>query len=521
MGILFKRVVSCAMVCLIGVASTGMTAINTPITTIIVNADESYKSWRQGDSRWGSMRLGGSGYTMSNSGCAATSLTMLMVHSGSVADSSFTPATLCTFFNNNGGFSNRGDISWSVANKLSSSFSFQGYGTLSSSSSSGKTNEIKSYLDAGYYLIVGVKDGGHWVAVDRVENGVVYIIDPANGQVRNLFEAYSNSGIYKIRKFYGANSVIQTNEVVKEEEKKEQNKVEELPNLSTQKESEEAKTSTSSTYSSGLYNLTSELCFRIDASSSADVIDIIPYDTSLNVLETDGEWGYTCYDGNMGWINLGYSKKVQTSYKYSTGVYTNAEPLNYRASASTSAESYGIIPIGTILEVTEVNNNWGKIYYEGKSAWICLNYASEGETVYSSAVDIAVSNSDNNIGVYVTTDNLCLRKDNSTNSTKLDVIENGTAIDIVAVIDNWGKTIYDGQVGWVCLDYAKYQNKFTRIPCDANGDSLLNIDDIFYVAHKLKTGQSFTESEKAVLDLDNSGGINSADYLLLKYVIVY
>jgi mannosyl-glycoprotein endo-beta-N-acetylglucosaminidase len=533
------------------------------MTTISASADETYKSWKQGDSRWGSMRLGSSSYTMSNSGCAVTAVAMLMVHSGSVTDSSFNPGTFCTFLSNNGGLSSAGDISWSAATKLASSFQFEGYGSFSSSSASGKISEIKNYLDNGYYLAVSVKNGGHWVAIDRVENGVAYAIDPANGKVVNLFEAYSNSGISKIRKFRGANSVTNTTIVDTEEV------AEELPTLSnetttsnksttsttstststskntttstsssTKSNTSTAGTSTStastgtttttntstttsknSTYSTGLYQLTSDLCLRTDATSSADVIDIIPNATYLNVSDVDGEWGYVCYNGNMGWMHLGYAKKTQSSYKYSTGTYTTAEPLNYRASASISAESYGIIPINTTVEVLAVNGEWGKVSYNGKSAWICLSFVSSGTTEFSSAVNVAVSNSSNKVGTYVTTDNLCLRESNSTDTEKLDVIGMGTKIDIVSIDGNWGKTVYNGQIGWVCLDYAKLSNSTT--PYDVNGDGQLNVNDILYVSDKLKNGKSFTQSELTTLDFDGNGSVDCSDYILLKQLILF
>jgi hypothetical protein len=542
------------MICLIGVGGTGITTIELPMTTISASADETYKSWKQGDSRWGSMRLGSSSYTMSNSGCAVTAVAMLMVHSGSVTDSSFTPGTFCTFLSNNGGLSSQGDISWSAATKLASSFKFEGYGSLSSSSVSGKVSEIKNYIDAGYYLAVSVKNGGHWVAVDRVENGVVYVIDPANGKVVNLFDAYSNSGISKIRKFKGANSVSTSNVVIEDTEEV----AEELPTLpnettsstttssnkstsstkststssstksntsttstSTTTNTTTATTSKSTTYSTGLYQLTSELCLRTDATSSADVIDIIPYAEYLNVSDIDGEWGYVCYDGNMGWINLGYAKKSQSSYKYSTGTYTTAEPLNYRASASISAESYGIIPINTTVEVLAVNGEWGKVSYNGKTAWICLSFVSAGTTEFSSAVNVATSNSSSKIGTYVTTDNLCLRESTSADTEKLDVISMGTKIDIISIDGNWGKTVYNNQVGWVCLDYAKLSSSYTTIPYDVNNDGQLNVNDILYVSDKIKNGKAFTQSELSLLDFDGNGSVDCSDYILLKQLILF
>lgn len=517
MGILLKRVVSCAMVCLIGMASAGITTVEMPITTISASADESYQSWRQGDSRWGSMRLGGSGYTMSNSGCAATALSMLMVHSGSITDSSFTPATLCTFFNNNGGFSSRGDISWGVSNKLASSFSFEGYGTLSSSSVSGKADEIQKYLDAGYYIILGVKSGGHWVAVDKVDGDKVYVFDPANGKHVNVFDAYSNSGIYKVRKFYGANSVVKN---VAPEVTKQETSEEELSILSSEK-TVEVKNNSNTTYSTGLYKLNSELCFRTDAYTSADVIDIIPNGTSINVSEVNGEWGYVCYNANMGWINLGYTDKVQSSYKYSTGTYTTAEPLNFRESNSTSADSYGLIPINSKVEILEVKDNWGKVNYASKEAWICLNYASEGDAQFSSAVNVAVSNSSNKIGVYVTNDNLNVRSGNDTSYAKLDLIPSDTKVNVIEIDGDWGKVIYGETVGWICLDYADYSSSFDYIPADINGDGLVNIQDVFEVSQKLKSGTKFTQSEIELVDFNKDGVVDATDYIIIKNIILF
>ncbi len=518
MGILLKRVISCAMVCLIGMASAGITTVEMPITTISASADASYQSWKQGDSRWGSMRLGGSSYTMANSGCAATALSMLMVHSGSVTDDSFTPATLCTFFNNNGGFSNRGDISWGVSSKLASSFSFEGYGTLSASSVSGKADEIQKYLDAGYYVILGVKSGGHWVAVDKVDGDKVYAFDPANGKYINVFDAYSNSGIYKVRKFYGANSIVKK---VDPEVTKQDTSNDDTPVLSVENASVDVKNSSNATYSTGLYKLNSELCFRTDAYTGADVIDIIPNGTSVNVSDIKGEWGYVCYNANMGWINLSYADKVQSSYKYSTGTYTTAEPLNFRETASTSADSYGLIPINSKIEVLEVNGNWGKVNYESKDAWICLDYASEGDAQISSAVNVAVSNSSSKIGVYTTNDNLNVRAGNSTSYAKLDLISSDTQVSIIEIDNDWGKVIYGETVGWISLDYVDYESSFDYLPGDINGDGLVNIQDVFVISQKLKSGTSFTQSEINVVDFNNDGVVNATDYIVIKNIILF
>lgn len=522
MGNLLKRVISSAMICLIGVAGTNFTNINLPITTMSVSATDDYTTWRQGDSRWGSMRLGSSGYTMSNSGCAATALSKLMVMSGSVTDSSFTPATLCSYFNQNGGFSSAGDISWGVSHKYASSFTFEGYDDLSSSSNSGKAEELKNLLDEGYYIVLGVKSGGHWVAVDKVEGSTIYAYDPANGKYISVFDAYSSSGVYKIRKFRGANSKPLSQDVIESEKEKEDKIVEQLPNVTDNKKSEEIKTAnSSSSYSTGLYKLTYELCLRTDGFSNADVIDIIPINTELNVSYVDNHWGYVCYNGNMGWINLEYTSKVKSDFDYSTGVYTTAEPLNYRESNSTSADTYGIIPADTEIRITQIKDNWGKTIYDGETAWVCLDYVSNGSSQFSSATNIAISNSRYELGVYEAQEELNLRKDSSSSSEKLDVISGGTDLNVISIDGEWGKVVYDNQVGWICLEYTDQVDNFDDyIPYDMNQDGSVNVADVFYISDILKNDGNFSDRELHLIDFNNDGKVDYDDYTTFKTLLL-
>lgn len=58
------------------------------------------------------------------------------------------------------------------------------------------------------------------------------------------------------------------------------------------------------------------------------------------------------------------------------GTYTiTTSVLNVRAAATTDSEKLGQVYSGQTYVVTAVSGNWGKITYEGKAAWICLDYA--------------------------------------------------------------------------------------------------------------------------------------------------
>ncbi len=70
-----------------------------------------------------------------------------------------------------------------------------------------KIAKMAEYVNNGYGVIISVRNGGHWVAVDRIEGSTVYMLDPGDRNT-NLFETYSESGedlaIYK-----GKNAAVQ------------------------------------------------------------------------------------------------------------------------------------------------------------------------------------------------------------------------------------------------------------------------------------------------------------------------
>ena len=99
---------------------------------LTVSGDSSYKTWLQSDSRWGSKCLGVSHETMSQVGCAVTSVAILAVHSGSVSEDSFNPGILCDYLSKNNGFDSFANLYWGAVSGLVSGFTFQKRANLSS-----------------------------------------------------------------------------------------------------------------------------------------------------------------------------------------------------------------------------------------------------------------------------------------------------------------------------------------------------------------------------------------------------
>ena len=84
---MFKNLKSCrkriiAAVSAAVIAFSSATYFQMHDVSIVQAANGEYRTWKQSDPRWGSIRLGGSSETISQSGCAVTSVAMLLVKAG-------------------------------------------------------------------------------------------------------------------------------------------------------------------------------------------------------------------------------------------------------------------------------------------------------------------------------------------------------------------------------------------------------------------------------------------------------
>ena len=194
------RCVAFAAACLITVSDANYFNITEVCTASSVS--DVYKTWKQGDSRWASLHLGRSPYTMGGYGCAVTSLAALLVHAGNFTDSDFDPGVFCRLMGQYDGFGSSGDIIWWKVSKIAPGFSFkETYYFEKAASNEEKFAKIKSLYKEGYYLIIDVKDSGHWVAIDRIENDTIYSIDPGGNRNPDVFKQYDPKGTTCIKIF--------------------------------------------------------------------------------------------------------------------------------------------------------------------------------------------------------------------------------------------------------------------------------------------------------------------------------
>lgn len=154
-----------------------------------------YQMWKNSDSRWSSVSLGG-GATIGGSGGLVVSLAIAMADCGATSES-YTPADLVTSLKAVGGLTSSGSLVWDKVSSAVPGFEEQTNVNMKSSSLlvAQKVEMIRQVVDKGYQVIVQIPKSSPWglryVAVDRVENGTVYMFDP-NGSRTDLFATYGN-----------------------------------------------------------------------------------------------------------------------------------------------------------------------------------------------------------------------------------------------------------------------------------------------------------------------------------------
>ncbi len=165
-------------------------------------AVEDYHTWCQMDERWADMPIGYS--DMASIGCYVTSIAVVAAASGARDTEYFNPGVFLQGLNDIGAFSADGSLtSWaSISAVIPEVGIYGGYRWFSSYSREGKIAEMQNWLDQGFYILCNV--GGHWVYVDSICDGTVYMVDPAQTG-NSMFDCYADCYINSYEVFTGLN----------------------------------------------------------------------------------------------------------------------------------------------------------------------------------------------------------------------------------------------------------------------------------------------------------------------------
>ncbi len=164
-------------------------------TTIKPNQNPgNWRTWKQCDSKWGSVTLQNSAHTICKWGCLITSIAMQIARSGTKTTiTPIDPSVAAKTFT----FSD-GIYIWGSQQKLAPNFVEVDEANLRVLGRKSIVEKLNEFNKENYYMVLQMYlpslATSHYVAIDYVdiENNEVYIIDPAKNDNPKLFEAYAN-----------------------------------------------------------------------------------------------------------------------------------------------------------------------------------------------------------------------------------------------------------------------------------------------------------------------------------------
>ena len=160
-----------------------------------VGSTGEFAKWKQYEGDWANtVYVGGSGRTIHEIGCLATSVSMLVAKSGvPVNVDPLNPGTFVSYLNDHNGFDSRGNFQWASVSNVAPTFKFVGKVELSGMTREQKLAKINELVNQPNTYVVAEVMGGnaqHWVAIDGVNGNNVIMMDPGSSST-DLWSKYN------------------------------------------------------------------------------------------------------------------------------------------------------------------------------------------------------------------------------------------------------------------------------------------------------------------------------------------
>lgn len=135
------------------------------------------------------------------------------------------------------------------------------------------------------------------------------------------------------------------------------------------------------------------LNLRETASSTGNKLVTLPEGTELDLLEQQGQWYKSTYQGKTGWISADY---VTVTMEPQKGIIAASGGLNLRELPSGTGKALITIPEGTTIELIEQQDKWYKTTYQSKTGWVSADYVTPTSSSMShisavTTVDLSVN----------------------------------------------------------------------------------------------------------------------------------
>ncbi len=193
-----------------------------------------------------------------------------------------------------------------------------------------------------------------------------------------------------------------------------------------------------------------------------------------------------------------------------TGYYETTSNLNLREGASASTSSLGTVSKGTTLAVTETSGIWGKVIYDGKEGWICLQYAKLVEKEFTEPLLPAEGS-----GLSVKSGYIFGVACGNTVSELEEMFVN----EDISFENDIDGLVATGTVLKLTVNEEEQYSYFLVVAGDINCDGDVTAADCVELKSHLTGAELLAEAPFAASDVDGNGRISTADYKKLQLAL--
>ncbi|MBQ1946451.1 MAG: SH3 domain-containing protein [Clostridia bacterium] len=208
----------------------------------------------------------------------------------------------------------------------------------------------------------------------------------------------------------------------------------------------------------GTVNNEDYLNLRAGAGTNYDILAQIPAGTVLPLFDINGEWAYTQYGRESGYVSMDYVTK-NDRYKGDAddGDACGAEVIasggvKMRTTASTNAYSPMNVPEGVIVKVKYNDGSWSEVYYAGVTGFVPTS-ALKMNNISVEEVKDTPGSGEQYAQVSSESTSLNMRTAANLSSTVMMEIPRGAMVIVTKESGDWCAVRYRGMNGYCMTKY--------------------------------------------------------------------
>ncbi len=256
---------------------------------------------------------------------------------------------------------------------------------------------------------------------------------------------------------------------------------------------------------------------RTQPNTSSAIMGRVYEGKALQVIGEENGWLKINHNGKVGYVSSQFvidgssngSDNNNGKFQVASGDYkVNVSSLRVRTGPSTSHTILGSIHKGQVVQVTGEIQDWVKINYSGKTAYISKDYISKSGS--NANVD-QTNEQQKNVtvqteGTYiVNATSLRVRTGPATYHSVVGGVLNGRMLQVTGVENGWLKINHNGRTGYVSSEYVKFVTGGTpSIPETSNPSTGATVGD-YYVNVSMLNVRSGASTNHGVIGALSKG----------------